>query len=307
MNNNNDKPAKENMTQIITQKKSGLFKKNDDTAPDKDFINIKLYDDSEYVISLRCIDVYANQILGSRKTQQDMFAASQPSTDLLSEVPMAWAVVCDGMGGMASGELASQTATEVVKQVFQSAYAGDNIPQLMSQAVHIANDEVKKISAQKSELTGTTLVGVIVIDNSLYCASVGDSRIYLCRGNEITQLTRDHNYKLELDEMVKAGKMSAEEAAHDPHKEALISFIGIEDLTLADITTKPIKLASDDVIILCSDGLTKVLSDRAILNIVNQKKANIADLTEALLAEVQIDPARKLDNTTIAVLKYLNN
>ena len=67
------------------------------------------------------------------------------------------------------------------------------------------------------------------------------------------------------------------------------------------------KLENGDIIILCSDGLTKVLSDEGILNIVNQKKANITDLTEALLAEVQLDPARKLDNTTIAVLKYINN
>ncbi len=294
-------------TQIIQQKKSLFKRKSEKMDLNKDFINVKLYDGSEFRISVRSIEVYADQILGSRNTQQDMYSASPDSTDLFSEVPKAWAVVCDGMGGMSSGELASKTASDVMTQILTSTPLDSNIPDILTQAVSFANEEVKKISAQKSELTGTTLVCAVAYGDSLYCASVGDSRIYLCRGNEIIQLTRDHNYSMELDAMVESGEITQEEALASSQREALISFVGIDNLTLVDVTRKPIKLQNEDVIILCSDGVTKVLSNEAILNTVNANKSNIKSIVDALLFEVQLDPARKLDNTTIAVLKYINN
>lgn len=292
-------------TRIIFQKKIRLKrpkKKNDEK---NNIINIKTYDDSEFHLSMHVIEGYAEQILGSRKTQQDMYAIFSDSDKFSDKTPLGWAVVCDGMGGMAAGEVASKTAIDVMCQILESTPLDTTIPEILSQAISIANEEVKKISLEKSEMTGTTLVSVVAKGNLLYYASVGDSRIYVCRGNEIIQLTRDHNYSLELDSMVKAGQISEEEALNSKQREALISYIGIEELTLKDVSYNPIELLDGDIIILCSDGLTKVLSDDEILDTTRENSHDVKQLVQTLLYKVDLDPARKLDNTTIVVLKYI--
>ncbi len=294
------------LTNIIPAKTGTKAKNPKKNQKAKEHVHIREYHELEFHIPVNCIEIYGAQILGSRDTQQDAFSVSG-STDVFSdETPMGWAVVCDGMGGMSSGEVASQTADAVMHQILGSTSLDSNIPELLRQAVFLANEEVKKITAGTTDVSGTTLVSVVANGNQLYYASVGDSRIYLCRGNEIAQITRDHNYALELDQKVAAGEMTMEEALVQSQREALISYVGISELELCDISEEPILLHSGDIVLLCSDGLTKVLPDEEILRLVNANRNSTKKIVDVLLQEVQMACVRKLDNTTIAVLKYQN-
>ncbi|MBQ9858579.1 MAG: serine/threonine-protein phosphatase [Oscillospiraceae bacterium] len=298
--------VKQNGTTVIIPPDKRKSKKST-AAPRKGSVAVQLYTDDKFHIAVRQVDVVGKQILGSRKSQQDMFAVSGNVVSLATEQSRAWAVVCDGMGGMASGEVASRTATDVVSQILQSALQEDSVFDLLYQAIAIANETVKQIPTKNNELTGTTLVCSVINNDVLYYASVGDSRIYVCRENELLQITRDHNYMLELQEMVDRGEMLYEEALADPQKDALISYIGIEELKIIDINQKAIRLQDNDIVLLCSDGLTKILNDDEILAIIKDNRDNVEAIVDSLLLEVQIGQPRNLDNTTIAVMKYKNN
>ena len=305
---NNKIKSDENTKMILPEKRRKKSKSSHSNNIKKgNFVHVQQYDDSQFHIAIRQIDVVAKQILGSRKSQQDMYAVSNSVVDLESEDSIAWAVVCDGMGGMASGELASQMTSEVMSQVLKNVLPTDSIQDVLTQAVNIANEEVKKISLQQSVLTGTTLVCVVIKNDEMYYSSVGDSRIYIFRNNEFLQITRDHNYMLELMEMVKVGEITVEDAAEDPQKEALISFIGIDPLKLVDINEKPLVLQNNDIILLCSDGLTKILNDDEICEIIKENINTPSEIVDVLLREVQMGQLKNLDNTTIAVMKYYKN
>lgn len=280
-------------------------KKSSGAVKRKGSVSVQLYDEGAFHIPIRRINVCAKQILGSRKTQQDSYATSHSIADVTQDKQRAWAVVCDGMGGMASGELASKTAVDIVSQVLDMATKDDDIPSVLKQTITIANEAVLSISENDGAQSGTTLVSAVAEGNMLYCASVGDSRIYICRGEEFLQITRDHNYLLELKKKVEEGIISMDEAMTDPQKDALISFIGIEELELADIIG-PIELKSGDVILLCSDGLTKAMSDNEIYYYI-KNSGDACRIVDALLEETQSRSLNGLDNTTVAVIEYVQN
>lgn len=297
--------APKDTTHIIPPKKTSSAKNVlQKKKPTKEPIHIREYHEYEFHLPINRLDIYGAQILGDRDTQQDSFCVSNPTDIFSEETPTGWAVVCDGMGGMSSGEVASQTANAVMQQILGSTVLTSNIPEILRQAVFLANEEVKKITQGTTDVSGTTLVSVVANGNQLFYASVGDSRIYLCRGNEIAQVTRDHNYAMELDEKVAAGEMTQEEALVQSQREALISYVGISELELCDIAQQPILMQNEDIVLLCSDGLTKVLSDEEILGLVNANRHSLQKIVEVLLQEVQMVCMKKLDNTTIAVLKY---
>lgn len=279
---------------IVSKKKSG----------DKKYVKIRLYDDHLFELQARRVSVAADQILGTRKTQQDCFDISDDAIGLSTDKTRAWAVVCDGMGGMASGELASKTTTDIMSQILKSALPGDSICDILMQGIAIANDEVKKISQDLDGTSGTTMICAVTDNNNLHYASVGDSRIYIYRNDEFLQITRDHNYFLELKEMVKNGEITYEEALLDPQKEALISFIGIDSLDVIDINREPLTLKHNDIILLCSDGLTKVLTDSEIMEIIKSGNYDLREILNTLLLTVQMGNAKSLDNTTIALMHY---
>ncbi|MBR2471334.1 MAG: serine/threonine-protein phosphatase [Clostridia bacterium] len=293
--------------ETTVRQRKGTKKGHSEPKSKKNYITVNLYPDSAFTIPGRKVEIVAKQILGTRKNQQDSFSATEGSFSSIMEKKRTWSIVCDGMGGLASGEVASQTAVEVVKQVLASALPTDSIPDVLMQAIRIANAEVNKISEAEDATAGTTLVCVVIDGDEMHYASVGDSRIYLCRGAEIVQLNRDHNYMLELTEMVQKGEITMEMALSDPQKEALISFIGIEKLELVDISTTPIKLQNNDMILLCSDGLTKVFNDNEIFAFLRSTGGNVENAVDTLLMEVQSGRVNSLDNTTIALMKYNEN
>ena len=151
------------------------------------------------------------------------------------------------------------------------------------------------------------MVAVITEENYLYWASVGDSRIYILRGKDMIQVTRDHNYKLRLDEMVKTGQMTQEQAQAQKQKEALISFLGMGNVSLMDVTDKPFEMHFGDIVLLCSDGVTKTLSDERICAILCNEVVSIEEKAKILVEAAVRENTYSQDNTSVAIVQYIES
>lgn len=118
------------------------------------------------------------------------------------------------------------------------------------------------------------------------------------------QVTRDHNYWLRLQEMVAAGQMSQEEAMGKRQKEALISFLGIGNVSLMDINTQPFEMQTGDTVMLCSDGITKTLPDEQIKKIITADIVSLEEKAKTLVRAAITNNTHSQDNTSVAILQY---
>lgn len=243
---------------------------------------------------------------GNRKYQQDAVYVSPGQKLAANRKTRVLAAVCDGMGGMTDGGLASSTAIEMLKNGFEKIQKEPNIsiPNFFVQGIRAIDQKINSFPKEGGRGSGTTMVAVIAEDNYLYWASVGDSRIYILRGNEMIQVTRDHNYMLRLKEMVANGQMTKEEAEAQPQKEALISFLGIGNVSLMDINQQPFVMQYDDIVLLCSDGITKTLPDYQIQDIIKNAPVSMQEKAKTLVEAATRGNMRTQDNTSVAILQY---
>ena len=189
---------------------------------------------------------------GARPYQEDSWALrTLPDGSVL-------AVLADGMGGHAGGAVASKLAVEaLLKAVEQGRPLDDGLQD--------ANDAVKAGAAGNAELRGmgTTLVGAVVKGDRVQWISVGDSPLYLVAGGEIARLNADHSFAPQIDAMVERGMITAEEAAVHPGRHTLREAVMGEPLTLIDQGSR--ELAKDAKLLLCSDGVESLASDKIAL------------------------------------------
>ena len=245
--------------------------------------------------------VYAGSShIGTREYQQDSTGAGQGFGDVL------YGVVCDGMGGLEGGELASRTAADAFVQALSIMDPACDIPGYLTELAHQVNALVYALPSQtgSSGASGTTLAAAVMAGNSLYWISVGDSRIYIIREQEIACVTRDHAYSLELDELVRSGRLSPEDAAADPRRDALISFLGMERLEMLDYNRNPFVLAQGDIVLLCSDGLYRSLSESEILEVVKRHRENLDECARVLPIHAFDRAPGSHDNTSVILLRY---
>ena len=171
-------------------------------------------------------------------------------------------VVCDGMGGAAGGEIASQTAVEAFLEHLCSTDEAARTTRGIAQAVVAANRRVQTRAVHERSLRGmgTTLVALISCgDNAVAIAHVGDSRCYRWRGSELVCLTQDHSL---IAEQMRMGVLTAEQAEHSPMRNVITRAVG----TKRSIEPEVQRLAVEpgDLFLLCSDGLTRELPDAAV-------------------------------------------
>ncbi len=212
----------------------------------------------------------------------------------------AWAVVCDGMGGALAGEVASGTAVDFISDRIRRAYrrdmtevsAGHLLTTSITAAGILISDDSKKNVGHKG--MGTTVVAGIALNNTLVCASVGDSRGYLFNKNGLRQITRDHSL---VQELIDAGKLSANDAEFYPHKNIITRVLGTDERVEVDIFTVPFTV--HDRFLLCSDGLTNMVSDVRIAEIL--KIENLDEAVETLINEANENGGT--DNITVAVIE----
>lgn len=175
-------------------------------------------------------------------------------------------VVCDGMGGAKSGNVASALASEVftqeVKRNYHAAMDAERADQMLERAVKLANFTVFDQSSQFEEFRGmgTTLVAALIRGRQVTIVNVGDSRAYCIDREDIHQITMDHSL---VQVMLQQGELTAEQARDFPGKNYITRAIGTEPTVRCDIYH--LNLERGDYLLLCSDGLTNLVDDQEIL------------------------------------------
>lgn len=245
------------------------------------------------------LTMVASSIIGTRQYQQDAYGCI--------ETPMGClAIVCDGIGGLQGGEKASQLVVRGLLEDYIRQTDGDIRRFLRVEAIkldkrvaHITGDQGEPLSA------GTTLAAVHVRDGKMSWVSVGDSKIYVLRGGELHCIVREHNYRLLLNELLMNGKLTKEQYhAEERQAEALISYLGVGELSLIDTDEKPLQLLAGDKVLLCSDGLYKSLSDDKIKAIIADNDFDLQRAADELTASALRVSPKAQDNTTVVLLRY---
>jgi len=229
-----------------------------------------------------------------RDNNEDSFACFEKGPGNLPNL----AVVADGMGGHQAGEVASRLAIEFfVEQIKNDDIEPADYLDILAGGVQYANEKVYEASLLEQGLfgMGTTFTACITAEGRLYVVHVGDSRLYLINKNSISLITTDHTY---TGEMVRAGLITHEEALAHPRRNALTKALGVE--RKVEIDGYATALDEDGLLLLCSDGLTEMLSDDEIFQITSESSA----LSTA--ARALIDRANEnggVDNITVVLVK----
>ncbi len=207
------------------------------------------------------------------KTDQGLVRANNEDNFYLDE-KLGLLVVADGMGGHASGEVASKLVVNVIRDYFQGPQklvgavnpAYSDATNKLCCAIRLANQAVYEAAQSSPQLKGmgTTIVAVLLTGNKLSIAHIGDSRAYLIRADNIDQLTDDHSM---VNEQVKRDIITREEAAKSEMRNILTKALGISADMEADLDE--LTMFDDDILFLCSDGLNTMLSDEAMLEIIS--------------------------------------
>jgi len=221
------------------------------------------------------IKVYGNTNIGRvRKNNEDAYGI-YPDLSLF--------IVADGLGGHAGGEVASRLAVETIKDglVSTESYRPSvEIKDRIIEAIRGANDRIIQQANIMYDLKGmgTTVVVVKLEEDNAMIAHVGDSRMYLIRKNKITQITKDHTV---VEEYIRLGLLTLQEALYHPNRHMLSRALGVSydiDVDVADI-----QIAEGDIIILCTDGLTNMLSEKEILSAITELMPSPEKITDRLI------------------------
>lgn len=243
-------------------------------------------------------DVECFSEIGKRAEQQDFGYLGVNDNEIL-------AVICDGMGGIEGGAIASRVAVEKFVECYGYSEQHPGKQTWMQNAADLVDETVYSLqdNAGNRLNSGTTLVAVNINDNMMSWVSVGDSRLYIIRNGEILQITNDHNYFLQLNQQLESGEINKSQYYSESRDgEALISFIGMGGLTLKDVSYEPIGIISGDTVLLCTDGVYRALSDEFLLNSVicsstaKQIEKKITDAIDEIGAKDQ-------DNYTLVIIR----
>ena len=212
----------------------------------------------------------------------------------------SWAVVCDGMGGVHGGKIASTTAIDMVSQKISKCYNPSmgiaSVENLLLSSITTANCIVYDRGLGDSELEGmgTTIVAAIIKNGEACIAHVGDSRAYVISDGEIKLITKDHSL---VQEMLDLGQITQTEFEHHPRKNIITRAMGVEEKIEIEFNT--VEFKKNDVLLLCSDGLSGLVEQKDLLEIYNNTDFNI-------LSDKYIEAANDnggVDNITVVVMK----
>lgn len=227
-----------------------------------------------------------------RETNQDYMFTSENAVGNLPNLFL----VADGMGGHAAGDYASRfTVDKIVAHITQSV---EREPvALLEKAVAYANRLLleEAHADEKKAGMGTTIVGATCVDDKLYVANVGDSRLYIINQEKIVQITRDHSL---VEEMVRMGEMDKEDAKEHPDKNIITRAIGVGAEVSVDFFET--QVTKGDTILLCSDGLTNMIDDKDIKQIVLGQR-DIVEKAERLVQTANENGGK--DNITVVLIE----
>lgn len=239
--------------------------------------------------------------IGSRAFQQDHALIRSGEQSLL-------AILCDGMGGTEQGGMASQRTADAFRDLYSDAETCEMAQKQPVDFLRMALKHSDHAVSDDAGLngSGTTLTSLLLVEKQAYWASVGDSRLYILRGDEMMCVTRDHNYRLYLDELMKQKRIGKNRYAIEVTRgRALISYIGIGGLRLFDLTQNPMVVYPGDIFLLTSDGLTGLLPEGEIQSVLcsgGSLELRADRLMGRALTRGQNLP---MDNTTFALIEIM--
>lgn len=234
----------------------------------------------------------------AREMNQDSFFASKADDEI------KLFILADGMGGYKGGEIASSIAVFSTQGYISNNFKTtpkdrNNILKLIRDSIEYANLMVYEKAKESSDLKdmGTTIEACLIYNNRAYIGHVGDSRIYRIRKNIIRKLTNDHSY---VQQLVKEGKITREEAENHPKKNMLVKALGCKGLVGPDTFSR--EFQKDDIILMCSDGLTNMVSEKEIYKILleNSEKPEIALINKA-------NKEGGVDNITVIIVDNVDD
>ena len=227
-----------------------------------------------------------------RPLNEDSYFVSEPD-----QSGTVLAIVADGMGGHNAGEVASGKAVGIVQKDVLGK-CGKNAKDVLVKAVNDANREIYEMSVNARNLSGmgTTMTACVAEEHNVTAVQVGDSRLYLIRGEKITQITKDHSL---VEMLLENGKITKEEARRHPQKNIRTRAVGTDKTVEADIYE--FRAEAGDVILLCSDGLVNMVEDEEILSVINLSET-LNDAANKLVAEAET--AGGTDNITVILIRF---
>lgn len=204
-------------------------------------------------------------------------------------------IVADGMGGHKAGDKASSFAVEEFVKYIQNA-EGEHPLVLLRNAMDDVNSALYQLASSKPEYEGmgTTFVSAVVLDESVYIMNIGDSRLYVLDEN-LTQISLDHSL---VEELVRNGQLTKEEAKNHPQKNVITRAVGVNTKVKPDF----FQVSMEDVksILLCSDGLTNMVTEQTIKYVLENTK-NIRKAAEALIGLA--NDGGGLDNISVVIIE----
>ena len=231
-----------------------------------------------------------------RSQNQDyVYASEQP----IGNLPNLF-VLADGMGGHNAGDFASRCAVTVIEASVKKDMSFNPI-KIMRHAIEEANEKIHELAKEDAAKAGmgTTLVAVTVVGYYAYVANVGDSRLYVSDEQGLVQITRDHSW---IAEMVMRGELSKEEARNHPDKNIITRALGASEEV--DIDFFDVQLEEKNRILLCSDGLSNMIADEQIQEII-QSSENIEQSGRQLVATANTNGGR--DNISVILIEPFTN
>ncbi|MDI3528230.1 MAG: family protein phosphatase [Thermoanaerobacter sp.] len=235
-----------------------------------------------------------------REKNEDYYYASEEK-----DLPLF--IVADGMGGHNGGEIASKSAVEAIVDYFKKNYFKlqdrgiSSIEGFIEKSIKYANKIVYSQACSECELTGmgTTLTLLFFEKNHFFIGHIGDSRAYLIRDNSIKQITEDHSF---VEELVKMGKITHEEARIHPQKNIITRALGVDEEVKVDIFHDAVM--PEDILLLCTDGLTNLVTDQQILDEFTKNE----DINTSCVNLVNIAKANGgYDNITLIAVKEVTS
>ena len=227
-----------------------------------------------------------------RRMNQDYVFATDQAIGTLPNLFL----LADGMGGHKAGDYASRFAVEEVKQYISDVPKDLPSIQLIQDAILDVNQRLYKLSLEDENLNGmgTTLVTAFIEGNNLTVGNIGDSRAYLIHGNSIRQITRDHSY---VEEMIRRGFMRRGSMDYLNSRNIITRAVGIEPAVNADFFE--VELTEGDFLLMCSDGLTNMVDNESIRNIIRER-SSVSEKVQALIDMANINGGK--DNIGIILV-----
>lgn len=243
------------------------------------------------------MEVFAKTDIGQeRKGNEDFFYISEEKDKIKLYI------IADGMGGYNAGEVASKMAVQAAKEYIynnfeKSKATKEDIINLINNSILYANDVVYKKSQEKKELEGmgTTLDVCLIYNNKIYIGHIGDSRVYRIRKDFMRKITKDHSY---VQTLIEDGTITKEQAYHHPKKNMLTKALGCMAKVEPDVYVKT--FINDDILIMTTDGLTNMIKEDEIYNII---KENPKESYKKLVEKANENGG--YDNITVIII--LNN